>query len=74
MGSIVTKGQVKLAISTNGQSPTLAKRLREFFEDVLPNEIDDLSENLNKYRNLISGFKFEQKIKQLNLITAKLVK
>ena len=32
LGGIVTKGNVKIAISTNGKSPTTAKRLREFFE------------------------------------------
>jgi precorrin-2 dehydrogenase/sirohydrochlorin ferrochelatase len=31
LGGIVTKGNVKIAISTNGKSPTTAKRLREFF-------------------------------------------
>jgi precorrin-2 dehydrogenase/sirohydrochlorin ferrochelatase len=30
MGGIVTKGNVKVAISTNGKSPTTAKRLRQF--------------------------------------------
>jgi len=33
--AIVTKGNVKIAISTNGKSPTTAKRLREFFEEVI---------------------------------------
>jgi len=42
LGGIVTKGHVKVAISTNGKSPTTAKRLRQFFEDVIPNNIDDL--------------------------------
>jgi precorrin-2 dehydrogenase/sirohydrochlorin ferrochelatase len=32
LGGIVTKGNVKIAISTNGKSPTTAKRLREFFK------------------------------------------
>ena len=41
MGGIVTKGNVKIAISTNGKSPTTAKRLRQFFEDVIPEKIDD---------------------------------
>ncbi|MCL6462449.1 MAG: bifunctional precorrin-2 dehydrogenase/sirohydrochlorin ferrochelatase, partial [Flavobacterium micromati] len=36
LGGIVTKGNVKIAISTNGKSPTTAKRLREFFEEVIP--------------------------------------
>jgi siroheme synthase (precorrin-2 oxidase/ferrochelatase) len=35
IGGIVTKGNVKIAISTNGKSPTTAKRLREFFEEVI---------------------------------------
>ena len=30
LGSIVTKGNVKVAISTNGKSPTMAKRLRDY--------------------------------------------
>ncbi|MDD5152165.1 MAG: bifunctional precorrin-2 dehydrogenase/sirohydrochlorin ferrochelatase, partial [Flavobacterium sp.] len=36
LGGIVTKGNVKIAISTNGKSPTTAKRLREFFEEIIP--------------------------------------
>ena len=43
LGGIVTKGNVKIAISTNGKSPTMAKRLRQFFEQVLPEEIDKLA-------------------------------
>lgn len=68
LGSIVSKGHVKLAISTNGQSPTLAKRLRELFEDVIPDEISESAENLNKIRKKISG-DFKEKVKQLNEIT-----
>jgi precorrin-2 dehydrogenase/sirohydrochlorin ferrochelatase len=34
-----TKGNVKIAISTNGKSPTTAKRLREFFEEIIPEDI-----------------------------------
>ncbi len=50
MGGIVTKGSIKIAISTNGKSPTMAKRLRQFFEDVIPDEINELTENLSAYR------------------------
>jgi precorrin-2 dehydrogenase/sirohydrochlorin ferrochelatase len=45
---IVTKGNVKIAISTNGNHP--AKRLREFFEEVIPEDINKMVENLNEYR------------------------
>ena len=72
MGGIVTKGNVKIAISTNGKSPTTAKRLRQFFEEVIPDKIDDLVKNLNDYRKTIKG-NFEQKVEQLNEFTKSLV-
>lgn len=72
MGGIVTKGNVKVAISTNGKSPTMAKRLRQFFEDVLPEDINELAENLNEYRKTIKG-DFEQKVEALNEFTKGLV-
>jgi len=68
MGGIVTKGHVKIAISTNGQSPTTAKRLRQFFEDVVPENVDDLVQNLNEFRKTIKG-DFEQKVQTLNEFT-----
>lgn len=72
MGGIVTKGNVKVAFSTNGKSPTTAKRLRQFFEDVLPENIDDLVKNLNEYRKSIKG-NFEEKVETLNEFTKGLV-
>ncbi len=72
MGGIVTKGNVKVAISTNGKSPTTAKRLRQFFEDVLPENIDDLVKNLNEYRKTLKG-DFEEKVEALNEFTKGLV-
>ena len=72
MGGIVTKGNVKIAISTNGKSPTTAKRLRQFFEDVIPGDIDQMVQNLHKYRKTIKG-NFEQKVDKMNKITQELV-
>lgn len=72
LGGIVTKGNVKIAISTNGKSPTTAKRLRQFFEEVIPEDINLLVENLNKYRKTIKGG-FEKKVKTLNKITESLI-
>ncbi|MDF4201386.1 bifunctional precorrin-2 dehydrogenase/sirohydrochlorin ferrochelatase [Maribacter sp. SA7] len=72
MGGIVTKGNVKIAISTNGKSPTTAKRLRQFFEDVIPENIDDLVKNLNEFRKTIKG-DFEEKVETLNEFTKGLV-
>ncbi len=72
MGGIVTKGHVKIAISTNGKSPTTAKRLRQFFEAILPDDISLLVENLNRYRNKLQG-SFEDKVSRMNDITRPLV-
>lgn len=73
LGGIVTKGNLKIGISTNGKSPTTAKRLRQLLEDVLPEEIDDLLENLNAYRDMLKG-DFEYKVKAMNEITEGLVR
>ncbi|HRG88791.1 MAG TPA: bifunctional precorrin-2 dehydrogenase/sirohydrochlorin ferrochelatase [Chitinophagales bacterium] len=73
MSSIVQKGHLKLAISTNGKSPTVAKRLKELLQDSLPNELDELIENLNAIRENLRG-DFAEKVKKLNEITAPLKK
>lgn len=73
LGGIVTKGNLKIAISTNGKSPTTAKRLRQLLEEVLPDEIDDLLENLNAYRATLKG-DFEYKVKAMNEVTEGLVR
>lgn len=72
MGGIVTKGNVKIGISTNGKSPTTAKRLRQFFEDVIPEDISKMVQNLNDYRKTIKG-DFEEKVDKMNQITSSLV-
>lgn len=72
LGSIVTRGQLKVAISTNGQSPTLAKRFRQLLEEVLPEEIDDLLQNLRTIRDRLGG-DFEYKVKRLNELTSGLI-
>lgn len=68
LGSIVQKGDLKIAISTNGQSPTFAKRMREMLEDVLPDSIDDILQQLNEIRNKLKG-DFEYKVKKMDEIT-----
>ena len=72
MGGIVTKGHVKVAISTNGKSPTTAKRLRQFFEDILPDDISVMVQNLNTYRKTLRG-SFEYKMEKMNKLTQTLV-
>lgn len=71
LGGIVTKGNVKIAISTNGKSPTTAKRLREFFEEIIPEDINQMVLNLNEYRKTLKG-DFEEKVQKMNEVTAAL--
>jgi siroheme synthase-like protein len=72
LGSIVKKGNLKIAISTNGKSPTIAKRLKELFNDILPDKIDELLDNMQQYRNQLKG-DFENKVNILNEATKILV-
>lgn len=72
LGSIVAKGDLRVAISTNGKSPTLAKRLRELFEDIFPDEIEDTLNNLGVIRKKLTG-NFQEKVKKLREITSIMV-
>jgi len=72
LGSIVTKGNLKLAISTNGKSPTIAKRLKEIFNELLPEELDEVLNNIQQIREKLKG-DFQNKVQQLNEITKVLV-
>src|SRR5699024_145576 len=69
LGSIVKKGNLKIGISTNGKSPTMAKRLREVFTEVLPDEMENVLQNLRTIRKQIKG-DFSEKVRKLNEITA----
>jgi uncharacterized protein len=68
LSSVVQKGNLKIAISTNGKSPTIAKRVKEVLNETLPDEIDALLTNMQSIRNKMSG-DFTEKVKQLNELT-----
>ncbi|CAE7410450.1 cobA [Symbiodinium microadriaticum] len=72
LGSTVKKGNLKIGISTNGKSPTFAKRFRQMLEEVLPDETDDLLQNLRSIRDQLKG-NFSYKVKELNKITKTLM-
>jgi siroheme synthase-like protein len=72
LGSIVQKGSLKIAISTNGKSPTIAKRLKEVIAGLIPDEMENLLDNIQVIRNNING-SFDEKVKQLNELTRVLV-
>jgi precorrin-2 dehydrogenase / sirohydrochlorin ferrochelatase len=69
LSSIVRKGNLKIAISTNGKSPTMAKRIREVLEDAIPEEIDAVLDEMYKLREKIKG-DFDFKVKAMNEVTA----
>ena len=69
LGSTVKKGNLKIGISTNGKSPTLSKRFREMLEEILPEEIDELLDNLQAIRDNLKG-DFAYKVQKLNEVTS----
>lgn len=69
LGSIVSKGDLRIAISTNGKSPTLAKRLREFFENNLPQDLESVVNNLGELRKKLQG-DFKEKVRKLREMTS----
>ena len=71
LSSVVTKGNLKVAISTNGKSPTVAKRLKEVFANALPDQVDELLENMSSIRSKLNG-NLSEKIIKLNEITKEL--
>ncbi len=73
LGSVVTKGNLKIGISTNGKSPTISKRMREYLEEALPEETNELLDNMNKIREQIKG-DFSHKVKVLNEVTSSWLK
>lgn len=73
LGSIVTRGPLKVAVSTNGKSPTFAKRFRQWLEKQLPEEeTPQLLERLKLFRDELRG-DFAAKVKALNELTAGLL-
>ena len=69
LGSVVTRGHLKIGVSTNGKSPTISKRIREYLEEALPEDMNTLLDNMEQIRNKIKG-DFKHKVKVLNEITS----
>ena len=72
LSSVVQKGSLKIAISTNGKSPTVAKRLKEVLNEMIPAEMENVLDNIQVIRKGING-SFEDKVKKLNQLTEGLV-
>ncbi len=69
LSSVVKKGNLKVAISTNGKSPTIAKRIKETLEDTLPAELDQVLDQMQSIRHRLKG-DFTEKVHKLNEITS----
>ncbi|MEO8413136.1 MAG: TSUP family transporter [Ginsengibacter sp.] len=68
LSSVVKKGNLKIAISTNGKSPTIAKRLKEQINEMMPDEIEDILQNMQVLKRGLNG-DFAAKVKHLNEVT-----
>lgn len=68
LSSIVQKGHVKIAISTNGKSPTLAKRLKQILNNFIPDSISVTANQLYELRSKFKG-SFAEKVKRMNEYT-----
>ncbi|MGX5852918.1 precorrin-2 dehydrogenase/sirohydrochlorin ferrochelatase family protein [Dyadobacter jiangsuensis] len=69
LSSVVRKGNLKVAISTNGMSPTFAKRLKEVLGEALPDNLETAMEQLKAIRDMLKG-DFASKVDELNRITS----
>jgi siroheme synthase-like protein len=72
LGAIVQKGDLKIAISTNGKSPTMARRMKDFFNEIIPGEIEETLENIYAIRSRLKG-NLHEKIRKLNELTKSFV-
>ena len=68
LGSIVNKGNMKLAISTNGKSPVMARRMREYLEESIPDSVEESIDRLHKFRKQHRG-NLQEKLADLNQAT-----
>ena len=68
LSSVVKKGDLKIAVSSNGKSPTLTKRIRQYLEEALPEDVQQLLDNLEELRGRLKG-DFEYKVQKLNEVT-----
>jgi len=68
LGSVVQKGNLKIGISTNGKSPTVAKRIKELLNELLPEEIDETLDLMGQLRDTLKG-DFQEKVRVLNAHT-----
>ena len=52
LGSVVQKGSLKIGISTDGKSPTVAKRIKEVLNETFPDDLEELLQKIWKIRKI----------------------
>lgn len=73
LGGVVIRGLLKIAVSTNGKSPVMARRLREVLEEAIPDETVISIEQLHELRQFLKG-DFTHRVREMNKATRVLVK
>ncbi len=74
--AVVERGDLKIAISTNGQSPVLASRLRQDLESALPDSIGEWVKELGALRRRLKldpGLDFETRKRIIREVIEKTV-
>lgn len=66
--SLLDKGHLKIALYTDNTSPGVSKRITESFNEIVPEQIDELLENLNGIHHH-SKEHFHKKVSLLNKIS-----
>ena len=61
MPSLVKRGQVTVSITTGGSSPAYAKLLRQQIEDLIPEDIDQIMEDMKQLREKLKDEVTDQK-------------
>lgn len=51
--SYIKKGDLTITVSTNGSSPALAKQLRIYFENLIPNNISSFLNEMKNHRKMM---------------------
>lgn len=69
LGNIVHKGHLKIAISTNEDSPLIAKRVKDVLNASIPDDISLTVLQVNQLNKHLNG-NFSNRVQQLNKITS----
>ena len=60
--SYIKKDDLTIAVSTSGSSPAMAKRIRMYLEDTIPNSVGDFLQEMKKLRSTLPKGKERMKM------------